>query len=72
MDAMFSAVYYALNLCDKMQGCSGTNHTPCLQRKILEYFSGVENADFCKKIDGQSRFFLISELGSVLENKINL
>ena len=68
---MFSAVYFALNLCDKMQGCSDTNHTPCLQRKILDYFSGVDNADLCKKI-GQSRFFLISELSSVLENKINL
>ncbi|XP_014505668.1 ATP-dependent DNA helicase Q-like 5 isoform X3 [Vigna radiata var. radiata] len=68
MDAMFSAVYYALNLCDKMQGCSGTNHTPCLQRKILEYFSGVENADFCKKIDGQSSPFLRADIKVFLQS----
>ncbi|KAG2409659.1 ATP-dependent DNA helicase [Vigna angularis] len=68
MDAMFSAVYFALNLCDKMQGCSGTNHTPCLQRKILEYFSGVENADFCKKIDGQSSPFLRADIKVFLQS----
>ncbi|XP_047157060.1 ATP-dependent DNA helicase Q-like 5 isoform X3 [Vigna umbellata] len=68
MDAMFSAVYFALNLCDKMQGCSGPNHTPCLQRKILEYFSGVENADFCKKIDGQSSPFLRADIKVFLQS----
>lgn len=59
MDAMFNAAYFALNLCDKMHGCGGANHTPCLQRKILDYFTGLDNTDFCKKT-GQSRFVLIS------------
>ncbi|KAK8472314.1 hypothetical protein PHAVU_002G176000 [Phaseolus vulgaris] len=67
MDAMFSAVYFALNLCDKMQGCSGTNHTPCVQRKILDYFSGVDNADFCKKI-GQSSPFLRADIKVFLQS----
>lgn len=58
MDAMFNAAYFAVNLCDKLNGCSGDDHTPCLQRKILDYFAGVDNHDFCKKI-GQSRFLLI-------------
>ncbi|XP_027917156.1 ATP-dependent DNA helicase Q-like 5 isoform X2 [Vigna unguiculata] len=68
MDAMFSAVYYALNLCDKMQGCNGTNHTPCLQRKILEYFSGVDNTGFCKKTEGQSSPFLRADIKVFLQS----
>lgn len=55
MDAMFNAAYFTVNLCDKMHGCSNADHTPCLQRIILDYFAGVDNTDFCKKI-GQSRF----------------
>ncbi|KAG4391231.1 hypothetical protein GLYMA_05G145500v4 [Glycine max] len=67
MDAMFNAAYFALNLCDNMQGCGGANHTPCLQRKILDYFSGVDNADFCKKI-GQSSPFLRADLKVFLQS----
>ncbi|KAH1050526.1 hypothetical protein GLYMA_08G102300v4 [Glycine max] len=67
MDAMFNAAYFALNLCDTMQGCSGANHTPCLQRKILDYFSGVDNADFCKKI-GQSSPFLRADIKVFLQS----
>ncbi|RDX93357.1 ATP-dependent DNA helicase Q-like 5, partial [Mucuna pruriens] len=67
MDAMFNAVYFALNLCDKMQGCSGADHTPCLQRKILDYFSGVDNTDFCKKI-GQSSPFLRADIKVFLQS----
>ncbi|KAL5070387.1 hypothetical protein RYX36_021274, partial [Vicia faba] len=59
MDAMFNAAYFAVNLCDKMNGCSSADHTSCLQRIILDYFAGIDNIDFCKKID-QSRFLLIS------------
>ncbi|TKY59867.1 ATP-dependent DNA helicase Q 5 [Spatholobus suberectus] len=67
MDAMFNAAYFALNLCDKMQGCSGADHTPCLQRKILDYFSGVDNSDFCKKI-GQSSPFLRADIKVFLQS----
>ncbi|KAK7399982.1 hypothetical protein VNO78_11180 [Psophocarpus tetragonolobus] len=67
MDAMFNAANFALNQCDKMQGCSDANHTPCLQRKILDYFSGVENADFCKKI-GQSSPFLRADIKVFLQS----
>ncbi|KAL2343436.1 hypothetical protein Fmac_004721 [Flemingia macrophylla] len=67
MDAMFNAAYFALNLCDKMQGCSGADHTPCLQRKIVDYFSGVDNADFCTKI-GQSSPFLRADIKVFLQS----
>ncbi|GAU30245.1 hypothetical protein TSUD_67970 [Trifolium subterraneum] len=56
MDVMFNAAYFAVNLCDKMNGCSSANHTSCLQRIILDYFAGVDNIDFCKKISQSSPF----------------
>ncbi|CAI8583681.1 unnamed protein product [Vicia faba] len=56
MDAMFNAAYFAVNLCDKMNGCSSADHTSCLQRIILDYFAGIDNIDFCKKIDQSSPF----------------
>lgn len=55
-DAMFNAAYVAVNVCDKTHGCSDSNHTPCLQRKILDYFAGDDNNHFSKKMD-QSRFY---------------
>ncbi|KAI5385224.1 ATP-dependent DNA helicase Q-like 5 isoform X2 [Lathyrus oleraceus] len=56
MDAMFNAAYFAVNLCDKMNDCSSADHTSCLQRIILDYFAGVDNIDFCQKIDQSSPF----------------
>ncbi|KAF2292854.1 hypothetical protein GH714_029384 [Hevea brasiliensis] len=38
LDAMFNAAVSAVNECEKMQGCNDSQHTPCLQRKILDYF----------------------------------
>ena len=70
MDAMFNAAYFAVNLCDKMNGCSSADHTSCLQRIILDYFAGIDNIDFCKKID-QSRFLLISVSSFVEKNTFN-
>ncbi|KAK7359409.1 hypothetical protein VNO77_01368 [Canavalia gladiata] len=56
LDIMFNAAYFAANLCDKMHDCSSANHTACLQKKILDYFAGVDNTDFCKKISQSSPF----------------
>ncbi|XP_054806142.1 ATP-dependent DNA helicase Q-like 5 isoform X1 [Prosopis cineraria] len=56
LDAMFDAAYHAVNICDKMPGCSSSNHTPCLQRKILDYFAGVDNNSMYKKLDQSSPF----------------
>ncbi|KAK7246953.1 hypothetical protein RIF29_41826 [Crotalaria pallida] len=67
MDAMFNAANFALNLCDKTNGCSGADHTPCLQRKILDYFAGLDNHDFCKKI-GQSSPFLRADIKVFLQS----
>lgn len=53
-DAMFSAAVFAVNECDKMNGCSGVQHTPCLQRKILDYFSEDNKCNVLNKM-GQSR-----------------
>ncbi|KAE9603064.1 putative DNA helicase [Lupinus albus] len=67
VDAMFNAVYFALNLCDKMNGCNGADHTPCLQMKTLDYFAGLDIHDFCKKI-GQSSPFLRADIKVFLQS----
>lgn len=67
MDAMFNAAYFAVNLCDKMNGCSSADHTPCLQRMILDYFAGVDNTDFCTKI-GHSSPFLRADIKVFLQS----
>jgi len=55
LDAMFNAAIFAVNDCEKMQGCHGTQHTPCLQRKILDYFKDDGRRDIPNKM-GQSRW----------------
>ncbi|KAJ4960217.1 hypothetical protein NE237_020127 [Protea cynaroides] len=48
LDAMFNAATFAATFaakaCTKMDGCSGSQHTQCLQMKILDYFTKDENA----------------------------
>ncbi|CAH9120317.1 unnamed protein product [Cuscuta epithymum] len=45
MDIMFNAAVAAVKRCDKVYGCDGYDHTPCLQRKILEYFKSNDDID---------------------------
>ncbi|CAL5395990.1 unnamed protein product [Camellia sinensis] len=59
MDAMFNAAAFAVQLCKKINGCNDSQHTPCLQKKILEYFNGYDDIDVPNKMD-QSRVFLQS------------
>ncbi|GMP57704.1 hypothetical protein CsSME_00021671 [Camellia sinensis var. sinensis] len=54
MDAMFNAAAFAVQLCKKINGCNDSQHTPCLQKKILEYFNGYDDSDVPNKMD-QSR-----------------
>ena len=54
IDAMFNASVFAVQECKKMNGCSGSQHTSCLQKKILEYFNGDDGNDIPIKMD-QSR-----------------
>lgn len=51
---MFNAAVFAVNMCEKVHGCYGSQHTPCLQKKILDYFKGDGDCDVPNKI-GQSR-----------------
>ncbi|KAJ4961023.1 hypothetical protein NE237_020933 [Protea cynaroides] len=48
LDAMFNAATFAAKACTKMDGCSGSQHTQCLQKKILDYFTRDENAPSCE------------------------
>lgn len=54
LDAMFNAAVSAVELCEKKCGCHGAQHTPCLQRKISDYFSGDVDGNNVNKMD-QSR-----------------
>ncbi|XP_065873230.1 ATP-dependent DNA helicase Q-like 5 [Euphorbia lathyris] len=38
LDTMFDAAVFAVNKCEKVEGCNDAHHTPCLHRKILDYF----------------------------------
>ncbi|BAF15054.2 Os04g0486800 [Oryza sativa Japonica Group] len=39
LDAMFALANFAVKGCKRTGGCSGSQHTPCIQKKIMEYFS---------------------------------
>lgn len=56
MDTMYDAAVFAAEACDKMHGCHGHQHTPCLQRKIAEYFVNGTEVDVLKRIGGSSPF----------------
>ncbi|XP_041010352.1 ATP-dependent DNA helicase Q-like 5 isoform X2 [Juglans microcarpa x Juglans regia] len=56
LNAMFDAVVFAVNGCEKMHGCYGCQHTPCLQRKIMAYFNGEDNSDISNKTSQSSPF----------------
>lgn len=51
---MYNAVAYAIDQCPKTDGCSGTHHTACLQRKIGSYFDKEDDVDFTNTAE-QSR-----------------
>lgn len=42
---VYNASVYATKACDKALGCNNGEHTPCLQRKIQDYFDGDGDAD---------------------------
>ncbi|EEF47546.1 rothmund-thomson syndrome DNA helicase recq4, putative [Ricinus communis] len=56
LDAMFNAAVFAVNECEKMQGCNDSQHTPCLQRKILDYFKEDGRNDITNKMRQSSPF----------------
>ncbi|WVZ86183.1 hypothetical protein U9M48_033011 [Paspalum notatum var. saurae] len=39
LDAMFALANFAVKECQRTDGCSGSQHTPCIQKKIMQYFS---------------------------------
>ncbi|XP_024025735.1 ATP-dependent DNA helicase Q-like 5 [Morus notabilis] len=68
LDAMFNAATFALNSCEKLHGCCGAQHTPCLQRRILDYFNeNYDNYDLPNKM-GQSSLFLRADMKVFLQS----
>nr|XP_048318330.1 ATP-dependent DNA helicase Q-like 5 isoform X1 [Ziziphus jujuba var. spinosa] len=66
LDTMFNAAIFAVNECKKASGCSGVQHTSCLQRKILDYFNDEDNCDVTTKM-GQSSPFLRADIKVFLQ-----
>lgn len=55
---MFALANFAVKGCKRTGGCSGSQHTPCIQKKIMEYFSkddGTSEND-CRTQLQKSRF----------------
>ncbi|KAA8529737.1 hypothetical protein F0562_034163 [Nyssa sinensis] len=67
IDAMFNAADFAVKVCEKIHGCYDALHTPCLQRKILEYFDGDGGSDVPSKM-GQSSRFLQADIKVFLQS----
>ncbi|KAI3919526.1 hypothetical protein MKX01_018349 [Papaver californicum] len=70
LDEMFRTATLAVKMCDKLDGCSGTQHTKCLQSRILDYFSREDDdprCDLSKKI-GQSSPFLRADIKVFLQS----
>ncbi|KAL3501051.1 hypothetical protein ACH5RR_035500 [Cinchona calisaya] len=56
IDAMFNAAVFAVKECAKVDGCHDYQHTPCLLRKISEYFNRDDDVDIPNKMGENSRF----------------
>ncbi|KAL0385395.1 UNVERIFIED_CONTAM: ATP-dependent DNA helicase Q-like 5 [Sesamum radiatum] len=57
VDEVFNAATFAAKVCDNAHGCRMDQHTPCLQKKILEYFNRDDDVDVAIKTD-QNRFWI--------------
>ncbi|XP_050372135.1 ATP-dependent DNA helicase Q-like 5 [Argentina anserina] len=67
LDVMYNAAVSAVNACEKMEGCSDGQQTLCLQKKILEYFSGEDDFDVPNKM-GKSSPFLQADIKVFLKS----
>lgn len=47
---MFNAAVFAVNACEKVQGCCDGQHTLSLQRNILQYFNEDDNSEVPNKM----------------------
>ncbi|VAH33540.1 unnamed protein product [Triticum turgidum subsp. durum] len=59
LDAMFALADFAVKGCKKTDGCSGSEHTPCIQKRIIHYFSkkdGTPDDDYCTPLRKSSTF----------------
>ncbi|KAK1425916.1 hypothetical protein QVD17_21279 [Tagetes erecta] len=56
VDAMFNAAFFAVKTCDRTNGCTDCQHTPCLQKKILDYFNADNDNSIPNKMAQTSRF----------------
>ncbi|TVU15483.1 hypothetical protein EJB05_39006, partial [Eragrostis curvula] len=59
LEAMFALANFAVKGCQRTGGCSGSQHTPCIQKKIIEYFSkhdALSDNGYCIQLKKTSPF----------------
>ncbi|PWA35038.1 DNA/RNA helicase, ATP-dependent, DEAH-box type, conserved site [Artemisia annua] len=56
LDAMYNVALFAVKTCDRTSGCIDSEHTPCLQKKILDYFNADNDNNIPNKMGETSRF----------------
>ncbi|XP_021746715.1 ATP-dependent DNA helicase Q-like 5 [Chenopodium quinoa] len=56
LDVMFNSATFAVNSCERAHGCDVVQHTTCLQRMILEYFTEENLSVYPTKIKQNSPF----------------
>ncbi|GJV85806.1 ATP-dependent DNA helicase Q-like 5 protein [Tanacetum coccineum] len=66
LDAMYNAALFAVKTYDRTNGCIDSQHTPCLQKKILDYFNADNDNDIPNKM-GQTSQFLRSNIKVFLQ-----
>ncbi|GKG19540.1 hypothetical protein Tco_0376639, partial [Tanacetum coccineum] len=58
---MYNAALFAVKTCDRTNGCIDAQHTPCLQKKISDYFNADNDNNIPNKM-GQTSQFLRSNI----------
>ncbi|CAO2042764.1 unnamed protein product [Urochloa humidicola] len=59
LDAMFALANFAVKGCQRTDGCSGSEHTQCIQKKIMEYFNknkATSDNNYCAQSHKSSPF----------------
>lgn len=70
IDAMFNAAVFAVKACDRTNGCTNSQHTPCMQKNISNYFNADNDNTIPNKM-GQTSRFLRADIKVFLQSNTN-
>ncbi|KAG9139556.1 hypothetical protein Leryth_016329 [Lithospermum erythrorhizon] len=67
LDAMYNAAIFAVKECNKLHGCCDSQHTYCMQKNIVEYFSKTADCDITS-FKSQNSPFLRADIKVFLQS----